>query len=74
MRRVKWRKRERLFDRFYKADSSRTGQGTGLGLSIASLLVEKMKGSITAHVNHTSIIMQLNFMKYKRFELRDVIA
>ena len=38
----------RLFDRFYKADDSRSGQGTGLGLAITKLLVEDVKGEISA--------------------------
>ncbi|SDM81311.1 sensor histidine kinase [Sediminibacillus halophilus] len=37
-----------LFDRFYKADQTRTGKGTGLGLPIAKSLMEKMNGSLTA--------------------------
>lgn len=54
---------ERVFDRFYKADSSRSEQGTGLGLSIAQLLVEKMGGSISAYLNDDSIVIQLDFPK-----------
>lgn len=41
---------ERLFDRFYKADVSRSKNSTGLGLSIAKGFVQKMGGSITAFV------------------------
>jgi signal transduction histidine kinase len=37
-----------MFDRFYKADQTRTGQGTGLGLPIAKSLMEKMNGRMYA--------------------------
>jgi len=44
-----------MFDRFYKADQTRTGKGTGLGLPIAKSLMEKMNGSIYAKLENNQI-------------------
>jgi signal transduction histidine kinase len=52
----------RLFERFYRGDSSRTKEGTGLGLSIVKQIIERHKGTI--HVaskpnEGTSFILEL---------------
>ncbi|MGD6903365.1 sensor histidine kinase [Bacillus infantis] len=46
-----------MFDRFYKADQTRTGKGTGLGLPIAKSLMEKMNGNISAELKGNQLTM-----------------
>lgn len=43
--------RERVFERFYRADAARTTPGSGLGLSIARALVERARGTIVVETN-----------------------
>ena len=40
---------DKLFDRFYRADSSRTGTGFGIGLSVALAIAKKHGAEITAY-------------------------
>lgn len=49
---------QRMFDRFYKADQTRTGKGTGLGLPIAKSLMNKMNGNIRAEFKENRLFMK----------------
>jgi two-component system, OmpR family, sensor histidine kinase CiaH len=47
--------REKVFGRFYRLDSSRSGPGAGLGLSIARWIVTAHGGAISLHDNHPGL-------------------
>ena len=56
---------DKIFDRFYKADSARTSASTGLGLAIAKELILKMNGDISAIAdeNRFTIAIQFDVLK-----------
>jgi signal transduction histidine kinase len=47
--------REKVFERFYRGDPSRSGPGVGLGLSIARWIATAHGGTITLHDNHPGV-------------------
>lgn len=50
---------EHVFDRFYKADSSRNRTSSGLGLAIVKEFVNKMGGSVKARIEGDQFILCL---------------
>lgn len=46
---------ERIFDRFYQADSSHSGEGNGLGLALVRRIVDGMNGNITVSNTHQGV-------------------
>ena len=61
---------ERLFDRFYREDSSRTREtgGSGIGLSIARSIVTAHKGSISAKNTDGGILFTAILVKGKEIK------
>ena len=47
--------KEKIFTRFYRADSSRNSPGTGLGLSMAKAIVQLHNGEISAEDNEPGL-------------------
>ncbi|UJL46771.1 HAMP domain-containing histidine kinase [Virgibacillus sp. NKC19-16] len=52
---------DRLFDRFYMADQTRSGKGTGLGFSIVKSLMLKMNGEISAGFKDEQLIIHCSW-------------
>ena len=50
---------DRLFERFYQADSSRATAGSGLGLSVAAKLAEAQGMTLTAHLGGMELVITL---------------
>ncbi|NLM04934.1 MAG: HAMP domain-containing histidine kinase [Clostridiales bacterium] len=57
---------ERFFDRFYRADNSRSEKGAGLGLAISKALMEKMGGDIEISMVSNMLNICCKFKKYRK--------
>lgn len=56
---------DKIFDRFYIGDKSRTRNNTGLGLAITKALVEKLGHSIKAKLDNDKLYIQIFWKKLK---------
>ena len=56
---------EKLFDRFYRGDASRTTGGTGLGLAIVKRLAQTMNASVHASLDEEVLTVLLLLQKTK---------
>ena len=52
---------ERLFERTYRGDKTRSGGGAGLGLYIVRLLAEKQGGEVSADVSGDTLTITIKF-------------
>lgn len=55
---------ERIFDRLYRADSSRNSEGTGLGLYICRKMTEGMNGHIGASCSDGRLVVKIELVPY----------
>ena len=54
---------DKLFDRFYTADNSRSDKNTGLGLYITRILVEKLGHNIKANLKEDNLVISIAWNK-----------
>ena len=60
---------DRIFDRFYMADQSRSGKNTGLGLSIVKSFMDKMNGEISGHLNDGQLSIVCKWKAVEKHEI-----
>ena len=56
---------QRIFDRTFRMDYSRTGEQLGLGLHIVQQLAEKQGGNAVADVTGDEFILEVSFKKWE---------
>ena len=54
---------ERIFDLFYRKDTSRHDGSSGIGLSIVNVFVEKMHGRVVAEYIDKKFIITVSFLQ-----------
>lgn len=54
---------DKLFDRFYTVDNSRSDKNTGLGLYITRILVEKLGHNIKANLKGDNLVISITWKK-----------
>lgn len=54
---------DKVFERFYTADKSRTNHSSGLGLPVAKKLTEAMNGKISAEISDGDFVIRLEFAR-----------
>ncbi len=54
---------DKVFERFYTADKSRTNHSSGLGLPVAKKLTEAMNGKISAEIEDGNFVIRLEFAR-----------
>ncbi|MFR7527148.1 MAG: ATP-binding protein [Blautia wexlerae] len=64
---------DKIFNRFYTTDLSRSRKTTGLGLTIAKNLTVKMGGSISASLNNNVFEIVVCFPKQKDKKLMSLL-
>lgn len=52
---------DKLFDRFYTADKSRSDKNTGLGLAITKALIDKLNNKIEAKLINNKLVIEIKW-------------
>jgi signal transduction histidine kinase len=62
---------ERLFERFYTADLSRSGNATGLGLAIVKEIARSIGGEVSASLENDMLTIYVYFSRFVRHDNHD---